>query len=151
MPARYRFPKTLKPGGRLQPWVDALVDLDGRANKGPLIGLLESNTPIPRLARQYLADLLVRYNLKKKPNKPKTPLYEFPPRVAELLRANEQVRRLIRHGDEPAAAIRECARVFGFDERAVRQVYEGKDSSVRRMAKSRAHLMGSIRLKVPRD
>jgi hypothetical protein len=63
---RYLRSETSDVGERLQPWVDALstIDLKNRGNKTKLIRLLASETPIPPLARLYLADLLSRKQLR---------------------------------------------------------------------------------------
>jgi hypothetical protein len=65
MIARYLTSETFDAGPELQPWVDALVTVDSKkGDKTELLRLLNSETPIPSLARLYLADLLDRKKLR---------------------------------------------------------------------------------------
>jgi hypothetical protein len=65
MIARYLTSENYDVGPELQPWVDALraIDRKNESDKTELISLVASPTPVSRLARLFLADLLDRKKL----------------------------------------------------------------------------------------
>ena len=95
MVARRRGHPWLFPGGELQPWLDALRAIDLRGDKSQLVKLLKSDVAIPPDARQHLADLLERYQLKLQRGGRggrMTPSYDLPHHVVQLDAAARLVR-----------------------------------------------------------
>jgi hypothetical protein len=99
MVARRRGHPWLFPGGELQPWLDALRLIDGCGDKAQLVKLLTSNVAIPAEARQHLADLLERYQLKLQRGGRggrRTPSYDLPHHVVQL----DAAVRIVRGGSK---------------------------------------------------
>ena len=60
----------------LEAWITALEAIDRKGDKEPLLNFLKSNRELSRDARIYLADLLARYQLKKKRGGQTKPAYD---------------------------------------------------------------------------
>jgi hypothetical protein len=74
-------------------WCTALRAIDENGDKAPLLRLLrESRCELTPDARHYLADLLDRYNLKRKRGKKATPAYNKSPVEEALWHAVKKVR-----------------------------------------------------------
>jgi hypothetical protein len=144
MIARYLASETYDVGKQLQPWVDAFRAIDEESDNAPLIGLLNSNTRIPPLARLYLADLLERKF--RHATRPATPLYKFSDRASKLLRAREAVRFLRKYeGRTREEAIEKAAALYTLLPHAVREACDGRDRASRTMANERPHLKAAFR------
>ena len=110
---RIRQSHWLQPGGDLQPWIDALLVLDRRGDKRPLLALLKSDTPIPALARSYMADLLERYTLKRPRGGRRTPAYDYSLAERKLVWAAASVRDDTKNGRPRKDQIEKIAAIYG--------------------------------------
>ena len=137
MVPRYRGRKWLRPAGTMQRWIDALLSIDRHADVKPLVALLKSNSPIPKDARWYVADLLERYQLKRKRGGKRTPAYDRSEAETWLIWAKEAVNQMTQDGTRKADAIERAARTYGVDSETLRSFLAGKHSSARRIAKRR--------------
>ena len=98
-------------------WVAALEAIDKRDDKEPLIAILKSEQVLPHAARVYLADLLDRYQLKRKKGGQSTAAYDRTDadRIFEL--ANARANELIECGLTTEDACNKAARDFGIPDR----------------------------------
>jgi hypothetical protein len=93
----------------MKPWLDALRAIDGRGDESQLVKLLKSDVAIPPDARQHLADLLERYQLKLQRGGRggrRTPSYDLPHHVVQLEAAARLVRGCIKAGKTRADAVK---------------------------------------------
>ena len=67
-------------------WYEALVAIDGRGDKKPLIKLLQSGQPVPPSIAFYIGDLLDRYTQAPKA-RPRTPAYSRTSEQIKLIAA----------------------------------------------------------------
>src|SRR5262249_47821831 len=127
------------PGGQMQPWIDALMDIDfqGRGDKRRLLELLRSDTELPPEARWYLADLIERYELKRPRGGQRTPAYQRSDTDAKLSRASKSLREYVAQGRKLADVMGKVADTWGVDAYTLRNYHEGKHASARRMKKRR--------------
>ena len=103
--------------------IEALYALDRCNDKEPLIGLLRRRGG----GNVFLADLLERYTLRRKPGRyQRTPAYDKTPIEQRIAGAMMAVRK---HGRSPAAA----ARYWGLDPDQLADALAGKRLSTRRM------------------
>lgn len=117
----------------LQPWIDAFEAIDVRGDKLPLIKLLEKNIEMPWPAPWHLADLLKRYNLRKRRGRQMAPSYANPPAMQKLVRARKYYLRYVK--EDRATAFERAAGKDGVDEEILRAFVEGKYGSKRRVQK----------------
>src|SRR5689334_948178 len=82
----------------LYPWIAALEAIDKRDDKTQLLDLLNSDDDFPQAARFYLADLLDRYQLRRKPHGQATPAYTRSEVEKTLLLDIQAVNRLTNKG-----------------------------------------------------
>ena len=75
-----------------EPWVTALEELRHKGTKAKLLALLRSDAELTSRGREFLADMLERYDLKRPANRPRTPVYDLPPSEANLYYAMKDVR-----------------------------------------------------------
>ncbi len=134
MVPRYRGARWLWPGGAIQPWIDALIAIDVRDDKKPLIELLRSNQPMPDDARKLIADLVFR---KKLTGKRFTPAYDRSKAEMWLIWANDSVREWVEAGKPLKKAIELAASGYGVNEGTLCAYRDGKHSSARRLKKRR--------------
>jgi hypothetical protein len=97
------------------PWMGALEAIDKLGDKKPLIALLNSELDLPRKARGHLANLLDRYQLKKKKGGQSTPTYDSSPAEATLALDVEAVNKLIKNGTSSKDALAQVAERRGPD------------------------------------
>jgi hypothetical protein len=104
-------------GDEFDPWVAALEAIDKRKDKGPLLALLKSDHDLPHAARVYLADLLDRYQLKRKKGGQSVAVYDRTDadRIFEL--ANARANELIECGLTTEDACNKAAKDFGIPDR----------------------------------
>lgn len=121
--------------GLLGRWIDALVALDQRCDKLPLIKLLEKNTDMPWPVPWHLADLIKRYNLTKRASRGTkvTPSYDNPPALRKLVQAKKYFERYAR--ENGTTAFERAAEKCGVDEEILRAFVAGKYASARRVQK----------------
>ena len=113
---KFVVPDWLEPGGAIQPWIEALWEIDRRGDKQTLLKLLRSKERMPHAARFYVADLIERYQLKRKRGGAahQTPAYDRSPQEAKLLRAIASARQQINdEGAAPDEALKLAAKVWG--------------------------------------
>jgi hypothetical protein len=110
---------------------------------GPLLALLKSDSELPYAARVYLADLLDRYQLKKKRGGQSTAAYDRSPVDRILEAANARANELIESGMTTEGAFEKAAKEFSIPDRGrdgVSLLYDfhtGKRGSSVRMKKRR--------------
>ena len=122
-------------GGVLQKWIQALDAIVERADKRPLITLLQKNTPMPWPAPWYLAELLELYNLTKRQSRGRKMVlsYDDPPALRKLNRAKRYYEQYAIE-DEDTAFERAAAKCV-VDEATLRNFLAGKNTSARRVRK----------------
>ncbi len=122
---------------RDEPWLVALETLDGKGKKEKLVELLRSDTVELRTpVRWYLADLLERYDLKKRPGRTRTPAYERSPAEATLHSAVEEVKYLVREECKTVRkAIDVAAAQYGIQSCTLADAYEGRRGATQRLKK----------------
>lgn len=122
----------------IDPWVSALEAIDKRRDKEPLIALLKSDRELSHEARAYLADLLDRYQLKKKRGGQSTAAYDRSPadRVLELgdARANDYIER---DGMTVERACNKAEKEFGIPDGFLIDFHTGKRGGSARIKKRR--------------
>jgi hypothetical protein len=132
-------------------WLYAFEAIDQRNNKGPLLELLRSGRELPAEARRHLADLIDRYQLKKKKGRSPTPEYERPFSVVRLEWAVEEVREIRetlkakarRAGEKIEArtcrddALSEVSKRYGIHMEELAQAVRGQLGSFNKMKKRR--------------
>jgi hypothetical protein len=122
-------------GEQLGQWIDALVAIDVRDDKLPLIKLLRENIEMPWPISWHLADLLDRYSLAKRASRGGriAPSYDNPPALRKLVQAKKYYQRYVR--EDRATAYERAAEKCGVDEEKLRAYVEGKYASARRVKK----------------
>jgi hypothetical protein len=119
-------------------WVAALEAIDKRNDKEPLLALLKSECELPHAARIYLADLLSRYQLKKKRGGQSTPAYDRSLAEVALMLDVEAVRNLTKNGMSIKDALAKVAKPRGPDYLEILgNAQHGSRGSIRRMKKRR--------------
>src|SRR5262249_14396129 len=113
-------------------WYAALVAIDRRGDKGPLIELLQSGPP-PASIAFYIGDLLDRYTLKRPNKRPRRPAYSRTQEQIELIAALINVDHDISEDRLQAAeALKLVAQEGGLDEEKLAAAYQGKHGGLRR-------------------
>lgn len=125
-------------GDEFDPWVAALEAIDQLGDKKPLMALLNSEHDLPQAARGHLANLLDRYQLKKKRGGQSTPSYDRSPAEAALICDVEAVNKLIKNGMSVKDAVAEVAERRGPDYLVILgNAQHGSRGSTNRMKKPR--------------
>jgi hypothetical protein len=101
---------------RVGPWIDALEQIDQNGNKAPLLELLRSRRELPHDAREFLADLLERYQLTRAAHRPRTPAYDLSDSESRLTLAKEFVRAHRASGMSFKDAVEMAAKDWSIDE-----------------------------------
>ena len=130
-------------------WIAALQAIDQRQDKGPLLRLLISDTPISPAVRYHLADLLERYNLKRPPRRKREPSYQMTRQNQALDLALTEMRERPR-GMTANAAIKKYAAQHGLNESALKSAYNGRHESLRRALRHDAFSGLDIQRKKPK-
>jgi hypothetical protein len=113
-------------------WIDALEDIDHDNDKSRLVSLLRSKYPLSALASHCLADLLERYELKRKRGAQRTPAYDLSPADRKLMFARNAYRNERHKGKTPEQAVEATARELGLTAAVVRNFIAGRRGSSRR-------------------
>jgi hypothetical protein len=114
-------------------WLRAIARIDESGDKAALIALLKSDEPLPPVARQWIADLLSRYELKRKRRgRPRTPNYDRSDAEALLLLAMQRYRGLREEGLGQSEAIEQAAQSYSLSPDVVRNAVEGRRGSSRK-------------------
>jgi hypothetical protein len=127
----------------MQPWINALLDIDHRQQKQQLINLLKSETAIPAEARWHIADLLERYNLKRPRGGKRTPSYDRSPAEERLTLADVAARQYLASGISLEQSIQRAASSYEVDPETLHAFHAGRHSSARRINKRRLVPLGS--------
>lgn len=107
-------------------WLKALEDIDQRNDVTQLVTLLRQvNFPIPDDARIHLADLLSRYQLKRKRGAQKTPSYERTETDIALDEADFEVRTLISQGIRVKDALARVSELSGIPIQVLTKKHRG--------------------------
>jgi hypothetical protein len=121
----------------IEAWVTALDDLDNRGDKLPLLNLLRSGTVPSQQALAYLADMLERYQLKKRRGGQSTPAYNRTRADSKLALAINDVRRLVKRGTSVKDALEKVSKSERIPLEVLASAHSGRRSSTRRMMKRR--------------
>jgi hypothetical protein len=116
-------------------WIAAFEAYDKRADKDPLLALLESERELPSAARFYLADLLKR-QLKKKPGK-KLAAYDMTEHAVRLLVAKDAVTKLVNSGVSVEDALERVSEAHNVSANSLNLVNRGSHGGVNRMKNRR--------------
>jgi hypothetical protein len=116
---------------RIGPWIDALEQIDRRGEKKPLVALLRSERELPRDAREYLADLFERRDLKNPANRPRQPAYDRSKAESRLALAKGSVRNYQAHGDSFKDALAKAAEEWSIPEGTLANYCAGRRGSSR--------------------
>ncbi len=114
-------------------WYEALVAIDRRGDKKPLIKLLQSGQVPPPSICFYIGDLLDRYALKPRKARPRVPGYSRTPEQIKLIAAIIDVHeRVHRRGVKLPLALEEVAAESGLSEETLMAAYLGQHGGLRR-------------------
>jgi hypothetical protein len=113
-------------------WYQALEELDKKGNKRQLVSLLRSGRPSD-VVSFHIADLLERYELRKKRGRPRVPSYDMSDAERNGLRMREQVRDLIKGGMKAGNAIAKVAQENTKSAHTVANAHGGRRGSTRRV------------------
>ena len=116
-------------------WYYALEELDKGGKKGPFLNLLRSNWKLPPDVRFHIADMLERYELKKKRGRPRVPSYDRSDAERTAIYVRDRVRDLIKEGMKAGDAIAKVAEENKMLESTVDNAYGGRRGSSRRVKK----------------
>jgi hypothetical protein len=113
-------------------WALAVEAIDKRGDKAPLITLLWSDGTMPPEARGFIADLLERYELKKKTRgRPRLPIYDRSLVEAILLIGIQRIKEYRERGISVSEAVELAAEEFRLDPNKLRDAYHGKRGASR--------------------
>jgi hypothetical protein len=130
MERRYRGKSWLRPGGKMQPWINALVAIDARRDNTDLVALLKSDKTIPGHARWHIADLLERHQLTRRRGGQATPSYDKSKQDMYLSWAADEVRT-------EDVTLEDAARTYGVSVESLALYLGGRHGSAHRMKKRR--------------
>jgi hypothetical protein len=116
-------------------WIAAFEAYDKRADKSPLLALLDSERELPRKARVYLA-LLLKRQLKKKPGT-KLPEYDMTDNAVRLLAAKNDVAKLVNSGVSVKVALERVSEARNIPIESLDLVNRGRHGGINRMNKRR--------------
>jgi hypothetical protein len=114
-------------------WYEALVAIDARDDKQPLIKLLQSGQKVPPSIAFYIGDLLARYQLKLPRSRPRRPAYQRTQEQINLIAAEIEVHRLVHQDEVPLAeALEKVAAESKLPIETVQSAYLGKHGGLQR-------------------
>ena len=125
-----------KEGSQTDPinvWALAVEAIDLRGDKAPLLKLLRSAAELPPEGRAFLADLLERYELRKRKGKPRTPAYDRTLVEAMMLIGIQLVRHIRKYGVRTDDAVKLAATYLLIDPHKLGEAYAGKRGASRRI------------------
>ena len=97
--------------------------------------LLVSEATLTVFSCFMIADLIDRYQFKKKPGKPRRPIYDRSPAEVELLRATRDVRRAVKAGTSVKDAIDQVEAELNIGPNTLSSANKGKRGSAQRIKK----------------
>jgi hypothetical protein len=100
-------------GTEAEAWFDAIETIDLHGNKRPLIELLQSDRVPPKIARSLLADLLKRYQLTRRPGRPRIAGYRLTPQHVKMKSARAHYKKLRSKKVKPEVALKRAAEEAG--------------------------------------
>jgi hypothetical protein len=117
-------------------WIDALEAIDKNDDKAALVALLKSKYPLANYARFYLADLLERYQFKKKQGARRTAAYDQTETEVVLAYAVGEMKSLVENEKKSfAVALAQVSKSRNIPEPILDGAYRGTRFSTRRIAK----------------
>jgi hypothetical protein len=117
-----------------RPWLEALSDVDVYGDKRKLLELLRSGKELSPGVRCHVADLLERYELKRRHGRQQTPSYDRTPWQWAFETAIERVRRDVKSGMSVKDAVEKNATEIGgiaVDASTLGAAYRGKLGAMR--------------------
>jgi hypothetical protein len=133
----------VNPDPRSRRWLEALSNVDVYGDKSKLLELLRSGEELSPDIRYHIADLLERYELKRRRGRQQTPSYDRTPGQWALEVAVERVREDVRAGmSVPAAIDKNAATAIGgvkVDGGVLDAAYRGKLGAMRFAKRSKKH------------
>ncbi|MEQ1865632.1 MAG: hypothetical protein ABL996_13410 [Micropepsaceae bacterium] len=122
-------------------WLEGIYDITRNGNNtAKLVRLLCSDLEFPRMARGYLADLLLGHKFARRPGRPRTLAFEPTHRDAVLTVAINDVSDLVNartNRRTVAAALEEISEARGIPLNVLENAYKGKRASTNRIRKRR--------------
>jgi hypothetical protein len=109
-------------------WYEALVAIDQRGDKKPLIGLLQSGQPVPPSIAFYIGEMLDRYALVPPSNRPRLPGYLRSADQVKLIAAVIEAHRLVHQDEVPLVDAGESK----LSEETLRSAYLGQHGGLQR-------------------
>jgi hypothetical protein len=128
LPANDEDPRCLED----EDWLLALACIDETGDKAPLVALLKSDVPLPSIPREWIADLLDRYELSRKRGKPRVPIYDRSESETALIKAKRCYAEARQDGLGQEAAVKWAAKQWGLPVATVRNAVQGRRGSSRR-------------------
>jgi uncharacterized protein YoaH (UPF0181 family) len=122
-------------GTPAEPWVDAIEAIDLSGDKKPLLELLTSGQSPPEAARLLLADLLTRYQLKRRRGRQQVPVYKFTKQTVALQKAKEHYGKLLKTGVSRNEALKRVAKESRVSKRTTQNYIDGKNAYCREAEK----------------
>jgi uncharacterized protein YoaH (UPF0181 family) len=119
-------------GTEAEAWVDAIEAIDLRGDKEPLLKLLTSQ---PGPSGILLADLLTRYQLKRRRGRQQVPLYKFTEQTVALQKAKERYGELLKTGVSRSEALKRVAKESRISKRTTQNYIDGKNAYTREAEK----------------
>jgi hypothetical protein len=116
-------------------WFDAVESIDLHGNKKPLIELLQSDRVPPKIARNMLAELLKRYQLKPRVGRTKTAEYVLTPQHVKMQAARACYKKLRSKKMKPKDALKCAAEKGGVIEGELAKYLNGRITHYRRAEK----------------
>jgi hypothetical protein len=118
-------------------WYDALLELDKKGEKGPLVSLLQSGRPPSAVVSFHIGDVFNRYELKNKPGRPRVPSYTVSDKEHTALYVSARVDDLVKGGMKRSDAVAKVAKENKMSENTVANAHEGRRGSGRRFNQRR--------------
>jgi hypothetical protein len=118
-------------GTALEPWINAIEAADD-GDKKQLLKLLKSDQPLPKAARDLLADLLGRYQLKHRRGRRKTAGYRLTPQHIKMQSARTHYKKLRSEKVKPKVALKRAAEEGGVLQSELAKYLDGKIPRYRR-------------------
>jgi hypothetical protein len=118
-------------------WYNALHDIDWHDDKTALLALLRSDEEIPASIRGHLAEMLERYNLRRRQGRQRTPSYDRTSSTAPLEWAKRAVRDAVKGGMQLEDALAKCALAWSVSKYTLRLAYKGQLGGMRAVRKSK--------------
>jgi hypothetical protein len=115
-------------GREAEKWIDAVEAIDLRGDKKPLLELLKSDQPLPKAARRLLADLLTRYQLKRRRSRPQVPIYMLTKQTIALQKAKKRYAELRKTRVSRSKALERVAKESRVSRHTIENYVDGKNA-----------------------